>query len=156
MSSAKLIVFSDSHGSTKSMIKTILSHSPDAVCHLGDYASDAEKLALRFPEIPFYSIKGNCDFCTSAPLKLCFSLFGFKIFACHGHEYSVKRGLLNLCYAAEESGADVCLFGHTHTPLLDRLAELTLINPGASGDYGGTYALIEFCGGKFSAKILNM
>ncbi len=156
MNVAKLLVFSDSHGSIRSMSKAILTHSPDAVCHLGDYASDAEKLSLRFPDIPFYSVKGNCDFCTSAPLKLIFSLFGFKVFACHGHEYSVKRGLLNLRYAAEESGADICLFGHTHTPLLERCAELTLINPGASSDYGGSFALIEFCDGKFSAKILNL
>lgn len=156
MSSNKLLVFSDSHGFTESMSKSILTHSPDAVCHLGDYVRDAEKLSLKFPDIPFYFVRGNCDFCTSVPLDLCFSIFGFKIFACHGHEYSVKFSPLRLLYAAEECNAEICLFGHTHTPLLERRSGLTLLNPGASGDYGGCFALIEFNDGEFKAQILNM
>jgi putative phosphoesterase len=155
MNRGKLLVFSDSHGFTKAMHRAILTHSPDAVFHLGDYANDADKLRLSFPEVQIYSLKGNCDLGSLAPLELCFSLFGFRIFACHGHKYSVKRSLLNLCYAAEEKSADICLFGHTHKALMERRAELTLLNPGASVDYGGSFALIEFIGDEFKAEILK-
>lgn len=156
MKNGKLLIFSDSHGCTDAMRNKILTYSPDAVCHLGDYVADAEKLRTVFPDIPFYSVKGNCDFCASAPSELSFSVFGFKIFACHGHNYYVKSGLISLCCAAEENEADICLFGHTHMPFLERRAGLTLLNPGASGDFDGSCALIEFFDGRFEAAVLNI
>lgn len=151
--SGKIIVFSDSHGDSKAMKKAVLTHSPDAICHLGDYVRDSAELRPAFPGIPLYSVKGNCDLGSDAPSDLCFSLFGFRIFACHGHLYSVKRGFLNLYYAAKENSADICLFGHTHRPYIEDRAEITLLNPGASGDRFGSYALIDFFEDKFKAQI---
>ena len=53
----------------------------------------------------------------------------------------VQRGAA--CVAAEEQGASLCLFGHTHVPLLTEADGVTFLNPGAAGASYPAYGLVQ-------------
>lgn len=137
----KILVFADSHGSTANMRKIVKAENPDMIIHLGDYYSDAQALEERFPDIPLEAVKGNCD-SELRPTEKLLEIEGKKIFICHGHNYRVKSGLLELEYAALEKGADAVFFGHTHRPFYDFDGRLHMMNPGSIGAprYPDTYS----------------
>lgn len=141
----KVAVFSDTHGNPDFMRNAIKSCSPDAIIHCGDGARDVVAMERAFPEIPIYSVLGNCDFSQNVPLVRTIELGGVKIFLAHGHTYGVKyEGLDRIGYAAKEAGASLAIFGHTHTPLCRHLGSVTIINPGSAG-YGSdpTWGVLE-------------
>ena len=55
----KLAVFSDTHGSTASMVSAVRRLRPDMVVHLGDCTRDTAVLSAEFPQIPLHSVSGN-------------------------------------------------------------------------------------------------
>ena len=126
-------VFSDTHGSNALMLEAVRRERPDLLIHLGDFSRDAELLRREFPEIPLYSVCGNCDAAPSAPLTLTVELGPVKAFLTHGHRYSVDWRLDSLVYAAQEAGAHLALFGHTHEALNTDWGGVQLINPGTAG-----------------------
>ena len=66
----KILVFSDSHRFLSGMVQAIQDEQPDQVIHLGDFMSDAEELAWRFPKLPICMVPGNCDgWNTALPTK---------------------------------------------------------------------------------------
>ena len=129
----KAAVFSDTHGSTALMVEAVRREQPDCVIHLGDYARDAEVLRREFPEIPLYSVCGNCDVAPSAPEKLTVPLGPVTVFLTHGHLYNVTYTVDSLVYAAQEAGAKLALFGHTHEPLNVDIGGVQVLNPGTAG-----------------------
>ena len=109
----------------------------DAVFHLGDYDSDARWLSRRL-ETPLISVAGNCDMFSKQP-RMARAAYGpHRVLAVHGHLQDVKYGLEKLSYYAEEQGAGIALFGHTHVPFADYVGGILLMNPGAlmDGCYG--------------------
>ena len=68
-----------------------------------------------------------------------------KAFITHGHLYNVKYGMLDsLVYAAQEQGAKIAMFGHTHEADYEEMGGVKLINPGTAGaGRRFTYALVE-------------
>lgn len=141
----KAAVFSDSHGNTALMEEAVRRIRPDVIIHLGDHERDAMTLRRIFPEIPLYSVCGNCDIMPMSPARDLVPLGPVKAFITHGHLYGVKLGAVHsLVYAAQEQGASIALFGHTHEPFNDQLGGVHLVNPGTAGKgYCPTYALIE-------------
>ena len=130
----KIAVFSDTHGVTAPMLDAVSRFRPDAVVHLGDHDRDTTELLRRFPEIPLYSVAGNCDFAALAPTVLTVSFGPVKAFLTHGHLYRVDFGRLDsLVYAAQEAGCGLALFGHTHTPLHEDVGGVKVVNPGTAG-----------------------
>ena len=91
----KLLVFSDSHGMPLYMRETLEKHRDvDAVIFLGDGQNDFQMMRALFPNIAFYSVRGNCDLgCADVPVREILDLDGAKIFCTHGHLYHVKSGL---------------------------------------------------------------
>lgn len=137
-------VFSDSHGSVALMREKIRQLRPDVVIHLGDYERDADALRADFPDVAFYNVRGNCDIGGLAPDRDTVPLGSVKAFITHGHLYNVKYGRLDsLVYAAQEQGATLALFGHTHTPDYEEMGGVKLINPGAASGRAPTWAKIE-------------
>jgi putative phosphoesterase len=67
----------------------------------------------------------------------------------HGDLYSVKSSKYGLMELAETTGADIVLFGHTHSAYLDYVSVnsrgVFLFNPGSasSTSYPSTYGIIE-------------
>lgn len=157
----KILVFSDTHGDISKAVKVIKeAKNIDLIIHLGDYSSDAQKLAFDFPEIPVEYIGGNCDFMDGdVPTEKLLECNGKVIFLTHGHRYSVKWNYNKLSYKAEETSADLLLFGHTHIPYLCVQKNCYLLNPGSiSSPRGGgdeSYAVIEINSHGIKPEILR-
>ena len=141
----KAAVFSDTHGNTALMLEAVRRTRPDVLIHLGDYERDAEQLRREFPEIPLYSVCGNCDFAPLSPLTDIVPLGCVKALICHGHTYAVEYNNIDrLVYAAQEQGAKIAMFGHTHSAYNGEVGGVRLLNPGTAGKGRHlTYAWVE-------------
>ncbi len=142
----RILVVSDSHGRWGCLLD-VINKQPTAelVIHLGDGAGDVTDI-MTMHKKPVVSVEGNCDFCTSAPPLKLIEAGGKKIFATHGHLYGVKKDTRRLSEAARERGADICLYGHTHTAELTFEDGLYIINPGSIAvprDGKRSYATID-------------
>lgn len=126
-------VFSDTHSNTALMVEAVARTRPDVIIHLGDYDRDTEILRRKFPEIPLYSVQGNCDIASSAPLADIVPLGPVKALIAHGHTYNVDWGIDSIVYSAQEQGAKLALFGHTHRPLYEEVGGVQVLNPGSAG-----------------------
>jgi len=156
----KILVISDTHGEIDKAKEAIEDNSDiDLIIHLGDYFRDAQKLSDLFPAIPMEYIYGNSDFMIGdVPSEKLLEYKGKKIFITHGHRYSVKWDYEKLYKKAEETGADILLFGHTHVAELIKRDKYTIRNPGSTSDPRGeeneSYAILEIKDGKLEAKII--
>ena len=136
----RLGIVSDSHDRglcLERFLKLCRRNKYDAVFHLGDYDSDARWLERKL-ETPLIAVAGNCDMYSELP-NLARASFGrHHILAVHGHMQRVKQGYERLSYFAEEQGATIALFGHTHEAFAGYVGGVLLINPGAlmDGRYG--------------------
>ncbi len=141
----RIVAVSDSHGDRRTLYRILDRHrEANAVVHLGDGYADAVALAEEFDIL---TVAGNCDgFSCDAPAERDITVGGKRFFATHGHLYAVKHTLLRLSLAAESRQADVALFGHTHTPCIERADDRYLVNPGSVRD-GGRYALLDIQNG---------
>lgn len=152
----RLCVFSDSHGFPDHMLRAIRKEAPDAVFHLGDGEGDLHQVRREFPDLPVYSVRGNCDLFSAAPALVRTEIGGKKIFAAHGHTYKVKydRDYQTLRYAALEADARIVLFGHTHIPYHERVWGMEIVNPGSIG-YGSRpgYAVVVIDGDRVTADL---
>ena len=148
----KILVLSDSHAALSFMRRCIDTVQPDAVIHLGDHYDDGSAMAEEYPQIPFYQVPGNCDahrcFIPDPETRL-ETLGGLRILMTHGHRHHVKQTLIRLLADARASGADVVLFGHTHSPYCRREEDgLWVLNPGSCGYFGGSAGLLEIRAGQ--------
>ncbi len=159
----KILVFSDSHGNLIDL-KLILKQYEEKVkyvIHLGDYDDDVSDVKPFFQNYKYINVSGNCDWGNFLPSEKFFSLNGKNFFITHGHRYGVKSSLIKLSYSAEEKNADICLFGHTHVPLLISSNGIIYMNPGSiSSPRGGTlhtYGVIDISfDGNISAEIIEI
>ena len=155
----KVAVFSDTHANNSLMLEAVKRCRPDVLIHLGDHSRDALILKEEFPEIPLYYVRGNCDFASDAPDIDVVQLGPVKAFITHGHLYNVKWGRLDsLVYAAQEQGAKIAMFGHTHEATYEEMGGVKLINPGTAGQGRElTYALVEiFDNGGIACEIREL
>ncbi len=142
-----ILVISDSHGRVSEIEKAI-EQNPDAkhIFFLGDCVRDVEDLVCIYTDRIFHIAAGNCDGFSEYPTVELTHLYGKKILFCHGHTFSVKYGKERLYNAAESSGADLVLFGHTHIPLTEYADGRYFVNPGSigrGGFEGTSYAKID-------------
>ena len=130
-------VFSDSHGDKRALSDLLEKMGMlDAVCFLGDVASDADylqTLTMAMPNHPpFYAVRGNNDYMCLLQETCIAEIGGKRFFMTHGHRYT---SLMNLALRAKENEADVALFGHTHRALCEEAYGVLLLNPGSAGNY---------------------
>ena len=159
----KLLVISDSHGKALRLRELANKHKDaEAILFLGDGFRDVEAIE-QVPSRALCAVKGNCDWfspfadANGAFADERFLIFGnYHILMMHGHTKGVKGGLDTALRYAYERGADVLLFGHTHTPYEKYLPEgtdigglvterpLYLFNPGSLAV--GSFGYIEIVG----------
>lgn len=143
----RVLVLSDSHSALSFMRRCIEHIRPDTVIHLGDYFEDGKAMEEEYPHIRFYCVPGNCDryrITSDMAETLVETVAGVKLYMTHGHLHFVKSGEGALVKAARCAGADIALFGHTHSPLCEKLdSGMWLLNPGSCGYYGGSAGLLE-------------
>ena len=153
-------VFSDTHGSVGHAIEAVRRCRPDAIIHLGDGERDVERLKGEFPDIPLYSVRGNCDYLGLSPDKAVVQLGPVTAFLTHGHLYSGLRWgrLDSLVYAAQEAGAQLALFGHTHQADYLEIGGVKLLNPGSAGQGAKrSWATVQiFDNGGFACEIKEL
>ncbi len=149
----RIIIFSDTHRDIKKA-NDILNNIPaDLVIHLGDMLSDATELKKKFPLLEFISVPGNNDL-SIKDKELVIERFGLKIFLTHGH----LRNLNSITYKAMEENCDYALFGHTHKSYIEKVGNLTLLNPGSISrprDRFYSYGVIEIENNKHSHAIIK-
>ena len=129
----KAALFSDTHSNTVLMLEAIRRERPDVVIHLGDHDRDALSIRESFPELPLYSVCGNCDLSPLSPETDVVPLGSVKAFIAHGHQYNVRYSRDSLVYAALERGCSLALYGHTHSPENSQLGSVMVVNPGTAG-----------------------
>ena len=74
--------------------------------------------------------------------------------AVHGHRFDVKWGLDQLSYYAEERGAKVVLYGHTHIAAAEFVGPVLMVNPGAL--MRGQYAELVIDGDRATPYLKDM
>jgi len=145
-------VFSDSHGDHEALDELLekMGHL-DAVCFLGDVARDADHLrdclAARTNRPHLYAVRGNNDYYSTCtlPWEMLIELDGVSVYMTHGHR---MVSYMSLAYKAQELGAKIAMFGHTHAAFCEVHQGVMLLNPGSAGNY---------CrGGKARASILEI
>ena len=138
------------------MIRAIAREKPALCFFLGDGERDLVQVQSRYPALPFYAVRGNCDWRSTLSASIVCTVGGVCIFATHGHLYEVKHepNLDSLLRAAEEAGASLALFGHTHLPCLESRRGITLLNPGSIGRSAHpAYAVLTLDGARFRAEL---
>ncbi|MEH7885888.1 metallophosphoesterase [Bacillus sp. JJ1609] len=151
----KILIVSDSHGSTELLEGIEKLHGQDAVLmiHCGDSELAEDDAAIK----SFRSVRGNCDFLGNFPDDDTHVIKGVKIFVTHGHLYSVKTTLGNLFYKAKELQADIVCFGHSHILGAEMVDDVLFINPGSirlpRARKERTYVILELKEGKAMLQI---
>lgn len=128
----KILIISDTHGCINNIIKNIKdNYNPDSLIHLGDYVEDGIKLGKAL-NIPTTIVRGNGDcYRNDFNDEEVMEINGKRLFLTHGHKYRVNFGINNLCYKGQEVGADYVLFGHTHVPIIEKVGNMIIMNPGS-------------------------
>lgn len=141
----KALIMSDSHGWEKEVTSIIERHrnDVDAFFHCGDSELFGGSAVLK----DVNTVRGNCDFGADFPEEMIEVVVGTKFYVAHGHLLNVKMTAMNLVYKAQESGADIVCFGHTHVPVAFEEQGVIIINPGSMRlpreVNVGTYVIVE-------------
>ena len=138
----KILVCSDSHGQKYNIKDAYDKERPDAVFFLGDGLRDMDIIDAP-PTVAIACVKGNCDLYEEDGVR-CFNLENKKLLLTHGHFSGVKQGLWRLDLLAQEKGADIILYGHTHQVAEQWIDDRLYICPGSIRQ--GSYVILELCG----------
>jgi uncharacterized protein len=138
----KVLVVSDSHGEAPLLHEIVRQVAADHVIHCGDFCTKAKEL----PAVSLTVVKGNCDF-AQAPQEQMWKTGKLRFYVVHGHQLRVKSTMLPIRRRAEEVGAQIACFGHSHFPVCQQVENVLLINPGSISSPRQfpypTYACIE-------------
>ncbi len=150
----KALIFSDSHGSVSDMFSAIEeNHDADLIIFAGDVQRDIDEVCDAYPRIPCAVVLGNNDFFVhDVPFDRFFEFGGKKIFLTHGHSYGVKLSPARVIAEAREKGADICIFGHTHSRFFEN-NDIWVINPGPAGR---GYAVLTIDKGEISVDFKDI
>lgn len=143
MTDWRISVMSDSHGDTETVRQFLDRQSgSEHLIHCGDSELPAEDPLLEV----MIAVKGNCD-PVGLPEYRMVEAGGYRVLVTHGHLDRVKTGLMPLRYRAEEAGADIVLFGHTHLYGAEVHDGILFVNPGSTHrpppGRPATFAVIE-------------
>ncbi len=128
----KILVVSDTHYRVDRLIRILREQGPfDAMIHLGDMVEDAKRVEDEM-QGPVFMVRGNCDFLDkSTPDEQIIQFEHYRLLLTHGHKYQVKHSLNTLFYKGIQEECQGILFGHTHTPINQKVDDVLLFNPGS-------------------------
>jgi uncharacterized protein len=124
----RLGIVSDTHGLVRPALFGAFD-GVDEILHAGD-VGDEEVTAMLETLAPVRAVRGNVDG-PDLPESLEFELAGHNFAMAHGHLFAAKNRHRMLTRAFPK--ANFILYGHTHVPVLEVLAGITVINPGSAG-----------------------
>lgn len=152
-----IVVVSDTHGYRRGLeeLDGIFAES-DMIIHLGDTSADGSFIRSKYPD-KTHVLNGNCDIMPLGEDEQVIQVENLKIFACHGHKYSVKSTLSRLTERAKELDCKIALYGHTHRAREEEIDGITVINPGCGSRYGGrSYLYLVVNGNKAVTKLVML
>ncbi|MGY4689295.1 metallophosphoesterase family protein [Salibacterium sp. K-3] len=125
----KCLLISDSHGSETELNEVIERHrhDVDAVFHCGDSELSGDSEILE----GVHTVQGNVDRPGEFPEDLAETVEGIRVYVTHGHLYNIKMTYIPLSYRAEEKGARMACFGHSHHPTAFEDQGILFVNPGS-------------------------
>lgn len=127
----RILIVSDTHRHNENFLKALDREAPvDMLVHCGD-VEGSEYLISQSADCPTHIVMGNNDFFSDLPREEEFVVVGYKVWVTHGHNYYVTLGNETLKEIALQRGADIVMYGHTHKPVIEQGADITLINPGS-------------------------
>lgn len=160
----RVLVFSDSHGSTKGIDKAISAIGRfDAIIHLGDVDRDVRYIEKKYSQYPIYAVRGNnefgcSDYGSTRQTEMVLELEGTKIYMCHGHLKRVRSGTEGMVSTAKDLGCTVALYGHTHVPHDEVEDGILVFNPGSCTQPRQgvpTFGVLEIENGKCSSVVVD-
>ncbi len=149
-------LISDTHGLLRPDVHRALA-GVSQILHAGDVCGDdiLDELGLI---APVQAVFGNCDEPGDPRLaeRLDLVIGGVRVHVSHGHELGRPSGAT---IAAAYEG-DVCVYGHTHRQLIERVGERLVINPGAAGprrfDLVPSVAVLTIRDGRAEAELVDL
>jgi uncharacterized protein len=149
-------LISDTHGLLRAQVHEVFA-GVDRILHAGDVCGDEILDALALVA-PVQAVFGNCDVPGDPRLAeaLHLTIGGVRIHVRHGHELGRPRPE----QVAVAYDADVCVFGHTHRQLIERVGERLVVNPGAAGprrfDLEPSVAILTIVDGRAEAALVPL
>ncbi|QKG84060.1 metallophosphoesterase [Kroppenstedtia pulmonis] len=140
----RVLIISDSHGNGKLLERIVETTEADHVIHCGDFCTNRSELPITSMTV----VQGNCDW-EEVPKEEIWQQEGIRFLVVHGHLHQIKTTLLPLQYRAEEAGAQIVCFGHSHYPFCEMSGskKQLFINPGSIVSPRGfphkTYVVLE-------------
>lgn len=153
----RLLVVSDSHGDRESLVDLHRRYdgAVDYMIHCGDSELQADDEVLQ----GFTIVAGNCDYDAQLKDRQLIEIGSDRAVVVHGHRHGVNYSLLKLGFLAEETGANVVFFGHTHLLGAEQVDGVLYLNPGSillpRGGNPKSYAMIEKTDDKFLVEYYN-
>lgn len=149
-------LISDTHGLLRPEVHRALA-GVSMILHAGDVCGEdiLDELALI---APVRAVRGNCDEPSEwrLPLRLDLVIGGLRIHVSHGNELG-RPGAAKVAAAYD---ADVCVYGHTHKQLVERVAGRLVVNPGAAGprrfDLVPSVAILTIADGRAEAELVPL
>lgn len=122
-------LISDTHGLLRPQVHEVFA-GVSHILHAGDVCSDTILVELGLIA-PTQAVFGNCDDPWDPSLRevLDVEIGGVRIHVQHGHELGRPKP----AQVAAAYNADVCVYGHTHRQVIERVDGRLIINPGAAG-----------------------
>lgn len=160
----RVAIISDTHGSFHHLPAAVAALGQvDWLLHAGDHLRDVPHVAqaLGLPEERVRGVVGNCCYPQQEPAEVQVEIGGVKFLLVHGHKHGAKTGVERIHYAAQEAGARVAVFGHSHVAVCVDWGGVLLLNPGSlsqprlPGD-PPTCAVVEIEDGEVRAEILRL
>ena len=119
----KLVILSDTHGLLRPEVLAYLQQA-DAIIHAGDI--NTQKIVDQMESFaPLYIVRGNNDkeWAEHLPHDITFTLGGLHFYMVHNKKEA----------AAELSGIDIVVYGHSHKYAQEMRGNTLWLNPGSCG-----------------------
>lgn len=157
----RIVVISDSHGSSFSVEKIIVRNSSAEIfIHLGDGEREISSLKMKYPHLDIRHVAGNCDINSSSPMVHVIDTKFARILCTHGHRYGVKSSLDTLRSIAIDNECSVALFGHTHERYNSYHENIYFMNPGSCSSprdgKGPSYGYIDLTNAGIVTNVVNL
>lgn len=149
-------LISDTHGLLRPQVHEVFA-GVSMILHAGDVCSDTILMELGLIA-PTQAVFGNCDDPRDPALReaLDLEVGGVRIHVQHGHELGRPKP----AQVAAAYDADVCVYGHTHRQVIERVGGRLIINPGAAGprrfDLEPCVAILTVADGKSEARLVPL
>lgn len=149
-------LISDTHGLLRPQVHEVFA-GVDRILHAGDVCSDTILVELG-TIAPTQAVFGNCDDPWDPSLReaIDVEIGGVRIHVQHGHELGRPKP----ARVAAAYDADVCVYGHTHQQVVERVDGRLIVNPGAAGprrfDLEPCVAILTVADGVAEATLIEL